>query len=113
MAVTPSVTTLVEKWENLFKEYFKKEIENIALAYPEKRSVTLDYWDIDKIDTELAEYLLEKPNNALYTAEEALKKIDVPVDPPPLLHFRIRNLADINKIPIRKIRSQHLGKLLP
>jgi len=112
MAVTPSVATLIEKWETLFKEYFKKEIENIALSYPEKRSVTLDYWDIDRIDTDLAEYLLEKPNNALYTAEEALKKIDVPVDPPPLLHFRIRNLSDINKIPIRKIRSQHLGKLL-
>ncbi len=112
MATTPTTKTLVEKWETLFTEYFKKEIEGIALSYPEKRSVIVDYWDIDRIDPELGEYLLEKPNNAFYAAEEALKKIDVPTDVHPQLHFRIRNLPDIQKIGIRKIRSQHLGKLL-
>lgn len=107
-----NIQTLVEKWERLFHDYFKKEIEEVSLSYPEIKSFVMDYRDLDKRDPDLADYFLQHPYNAIYTAEEALKKIDVPVEPQPSLHFRIKNLPETQKIGIRDLRSGHLGKFL-
>ena len=103
--------SLVAKWQKFFEEQCKSDIENVALEYPEKRSLYVDYWDIDKIDSKLAELLIDQPYKALYNAEEALKNIDVASENKLQLHFRILNLSDTNKILIRKIRANHLGKL--
>ena len=103
--------SLVAKWQKFFEEQCKSDIENVALEYPEKRSLYVDYWDIDKVDSKLAELLIDQPYKALYNAEEALKNIDVASENKLQLHFRILNLSDTNKILIRKIRANHLGKL--
>ena len=111
MAVA-ALDALMEKWERFFQEHCKDKIESAALLYPEKKSVLLDYWDIDRYDSELGEYLLEKPYVAIYTAEEALKRIDVAAAESPHLHLRVRNLPDANKIEIRDLRAIHLGKFI-
>ncbi|KYK28479.1 hypothetical protein AYK20_07195 [Thermoplasmatales archaeon SG8-52-1] len=103
--------SLVAKWQKFLEEQCKSEIENVALEYPEKRSLYVDYWDIDKVDSKLAELLIEQPYKAFYNAEEALKNIDVASENKLLLHFRVLNLPDTNRILIRKIRANHLGKL--
>lgn len=110
MAIS-SLESLMEKWERFFQEYCKDKIESAALLYPEKKSLVLDYWDIDKYDAELGEYLLEKPYTAIFTAEEALKRIDVAGEAPPL-HFRVKNLPETRKIEIRDLRAIHLGKFI-
>jgi len=107
-----SLGTLIEKWERFFYDYCKEEIDSAALMYPEKKSLIIDYWVIDTHDAEMAEFLLEKPYLSVYAAETALKKMDMPVDPPPQLHFRVKNLPEIKKIGIRDLRSQHLGKFI-
>ena len=71
----------------------------------------VDYWNIDKVDPKLAESLLEQPYKALHNAEEALKNIDVASENKLQLHFRVNNLPDTNRILIRKIRANHLGKM--
>ena len=107
-----SLDTVIEKWERFFYDYYKEEIDSVALLYPEKKSLVLDYWVIDTHDADMAELLVEKPYISLYAAEAALKKVDMPVDPPPQLHFRVKNLPDIQKIGIRYLRAQHLGKFI-
>jgi replicative DNA helicase Mcm len=86
-------------------------IETVALEYPGKRSVFVDYWDIDKADSKLAEIVLTQPYKAFFNAEEALKNIDVTSEQKLSLHFRVVNLPDTNRVIIRKIRASHLGKL--
>jgi replicative DNA helicase Mcm len=103
--------SLVAQWQKFFEENSKSDIETVALEYPEKRSLFVDYWDIDKADPKLAESLLEQPYKALYNAEEALKNIDVASENKLQLHFRVTNLPDTNRILIRKIRANHLGKM--
>ena len=103
--------SLVSQWQKFFEEHCKSEIENVALEYPEKRSLYIDYWDIDKADPEIAELLLNQPYKAMYNAEEALKNIEAASEKKLKLHFRVKNLPDTNKILIRKIRANHLGKL--
>ncbi|MEF8848098.1 MAG: minichromosome maintenance protein MCM, partial [Candidatus Thermoplasmatota archaeon] len=57
--------------------------------------------------------LLNNPYKLIFNAEEALKKIEAAAVEQKLeLHFRIYNIPDENKIIIRNIRSNHLGKLM-
>jgi len=103
--------SLVSQWQKFFEEQCKSDIETVALDYPEKRSLYVDYWDIDKVDSKLAELLIDQPYKALHNAEEALKNIDVASENKLQLHFRVTNLPDTSKIIIRKIRANHLGKM--
>jgi len=104
--------SLVSQWQKFFEDHCKSDIETIALEYPEKRSLYVDYWKIDEVDSKLAELLLEQPYKTIYNAKQALRNIDVAAENKLQLHFRVTNLPDTNRVLIRKIRSNHLGKLM-
>lgn len=104
--------TLVGQWQDFLEEHCKSDIETVALSYPDKRSLFVDYWKIDKVDSKLSEMLLTQPYKAIFNAEEALKNIDVAAEQKLRLHFRVKNLPDTNKIIIRHIRANHLGKMM-
>ncbi len=104
-------TNLIASWQRFFEEELKAEIETVALEYPEKRSLYVDYWDIDRSDPGLAEMLIEQPSKAIFNAEEALKLIDVATEHPHHLHFRPKSLPETQRVIIRKIRANHLGKM--
>lgn len=103
---------LISSWENFFNDYYKSDIESVAVAYPDKKSLTVDYWDVDKADEELSDGLLHRPYATIFNAEEALKNIDVSVEEKLDLHLRVCNLPETQKILIRKLRAAHLGKLM-
>jgi len=102
--------SLAATWENFFEETSRPDIETIALSYPDRRSLLVNYWDIDKYDSKLSELIINQPYKAIFNAEEALKNIDVAVENKLKLHFRVYSIPDTQKILIRKIRASHLGK---
>lgn len=102
----------VASWLGFFEEACKTEIETVALSYPEKRSLVVDYWDVDKHDSKLADTLLKQPYKSVYNAQEALKRIDVASEQKLELHFRVSNLPEMQKVVIRKIRANRLGTLI-
>ena len=104
--------SLVALWQRFFEEKCRSDIETIALEYPEKRSIIVDYWDIDKFDPSLTEILINQPYKAVFNAETALNAVDVAAEHKVKLHFRVRNLPDTHRIVIRKIRANHLGKFM-
>jgi replicative DNA helicase Mcm len=102
--------SLVASWGNFFEETSRPDIETVALSYPDKRSLFVNYWDIDKFDSNLTDSLVNQPYKTIFNAEEALKNIDVAAEQKLKLHFRVFGLPENQKILIRKIRSNHLGK---
>ena len=101
---------LIATWKKFFEDQCRSAIETVALSYPEQRSLYVNYWDIDHQDPSLTDMLINQPYKAIFNAEEALKKIDVAVENKVRLHFRVRSLPEVNKILIRRIRANHLGK---
>ncbi len=102
---------LTAKWQRFFEEKYKPEIETIAAAYPEKRSIYVDYDIIDKYNTELTDGLIHEPYKYIFNAEESFKAIDTTVgriQP----HIKINNLPDTCKKTIRELRSENMGKLV-
>ena len=102
--------TLTASWQDFFEDKFKAEIETLATEYPDKRSLLIDYWDVDKADPKLAELLIHQPFKTLFNAEEALKLIDVSMEQKLQLHFRVKNIPESQKILIRKIRANRLAR---
>src|SRR5687767_14534887 len=82
----------VRSWERFFKTYYREEINEAALGWPLKRSLPIDFFDLQNHDGNLAEFLLEHPYEALAHAAEALKYVDVPAEPRPRLQVRVTHL---------------------
>lgn len=112
MGPTLSQQTLVAAWEQFLSDYYKGAIEEAALDYPEEKSVDVDYAHIDVRDPTLGEYLLQHPRAALSAAEQAVQAIEVPVEPRPRLHVRVRNVPKVNHYLVRKLRAEHLGRFV-
>lgn len=102
---------LIEKWEKFLDIYCRERILEAAVKYPDVQSIYVDFSEIDRYDPSLAEYLLEHPNNAIYTAKQAVLNMDLPAGKVPL-NFRVRGLPGNAKVEIRDLRSAHLGKFV-
>lgn len=102
----------VRSWERFFKTYYREEINEAALEWPLKRSLSIDFFDLQNHDGNLAEFLLEHPYEALAHAAEALKSVDVPAEPRPRLQVRVAHLPVTHTPKIRDVRAELLGRLI-
>ena len=98
-------------WEEFFKRYYKDPINVLAENYPEKRSLMVNFSDIERFDMELARELIEHPDAVLKHANEAISSIDLPVEVDfDNVHVRIIGLPD--RIQIRELRSANINKFV-
>ena len=79
-------------------------------ARKDNKFLVVNFAEIGKFDVELANEILENPEEAIKAAELALEEFDIEN----VKGFRIRfkNLPESHKIMIRNIRSKHLDKLI-
>ncbi|MBN2111511.1 minichromosome maintenance protein MCM [Candidatus Woesearchaeota archaeon] len=75
-----------------------------------QKFIALDFFALSKFSPELAEILLDHPEDTIKTATAAIEQFDLPGDVKSFA-VRITNLPDSQNIMIRNIRSEHLGKL--
>ncbi|HVL49514.1 MAG TPA: minichromosome maintenance protein MCM [Candidatus Thermoplasmatota archaeon] len=101
-----------KNWERFLKTYCKARVNEAAQAYPAKRSVVVSFWDLERHDPQLADWTLLSPTQSLRAGEEALKSIDMPVDPRPKLHLRLENLPESARVEVRDLRGDHMGKII-
>jgi replicative DNA helicase Mcm len=100
-----------EKLKRFFKDYYWNEILQLANEYPDQRSLSVDFTDIEKFDRELSKDFLEHPGELIKAAEAALKEIDLPVEKI-LDQAHVRIIRVPNRIPVRELRSKHLSRLI-
>ncbi|QPV64966.1 minichromosome maintenance protein MCM [Halosimplex litoreum] len=105
-------TELIDSFEELYRDYYRNEIGELAQKYPtEQKSLYLDWGDIYRFDPDLADDVRSHPEELRDYAEEALRLYDLPVDVKlGQAHVRIRNLPDATDI--REIRADHRGQLI-
>jgi replicative DNA helicase Mcm len=112
-----NLSTLAKLWRDFIQEYYRKEVLDIANSFPEKRSLLVSYKDLEVFDPELAAYLLEKPNSAIYAAETAIRDSmppDVKAEVRKGVHFRVKDLPPkpLALTEVRELRAKHIGKLV-
>ncbi|MEM4268087.1 MAG: minichromosome maintenance protein MCM [Candidatus Woesearchaeota archaeon] len=103
------VSEQIRKFEDFIKEhYYAQLLELIRLG---KKSLVIDFVLLSKFDPELAELLLDQPEEVLRAAELSISNFDLPVD---VKNFKVRitNIGEDLRMLIRNIRSTHLGKFV-
>ncbi|WP_436902659.1 LAGLIDADG family homing endonuclease [Halovenus halobia] len=105
-------TELIDNFEEFYRSYYRNEIAELAQKYPnEQKSLYIDWQDLYRFDSDLADDFRNKPDQLREYAEEALRLYDLPVDVSlGQAHVRVRNLPE--KTEIRGIRSDHRGMLI-
>ncbi|MEM3127099.1 MAG: hypothetical protein QW331_03470, partial [Candidatus Woesearchaeota archaeon] len=102
------VSLQLAKFGEFFDQNYLAEIlENSRKG---KNFIVVDFSKLLKFDHELAEELLDQPEETLKAMELAIEQFDLPKK---LEHFKVRisNLPVSQQMMIRNIRSKSLGKL--
>ena len=99
----------VAKFEEFFSTKYKDKIFEALENYPDSRSVTVDYNELEMFDPDLADLLIEKPEEILKAAQKAVKNID-PQRKNADIHIRFENIR--NNIQLRYLRSKYIGKFV-
>lgn len=81
MQPTNATDTLTDKLVRFLRTYYKDEVATLAQRFPnEQRSIYVDYSDVFQHDTDIADDLLNAPQQLLEKFDEALALYDLPVD---------------------------------
>jgi replicative DNA helicase Mcm len=104
---------LIARWEEFFESSGQRlKVIEVADLYPEQRSVFISYAELDMFDPDMADHILKHPLKSLTLGKQAMHKIVPPGREKAEVNLRITGLPKDSKIEIRRIRAEHLGKLI-
>ncbi|MBD3249787.1 hypothetical protein GF336_07105 [Candidatus Woesearchaeota archaeon] len=98
----------IKRFGEFFDRHYKKDIlERVRKGV---EFVVIDFSELVKFDHELADLLLESPEELIKAAEVAMKEVFDEL--PGNFKIRFNNLPENQKVLIRDIRSKHIGEFL-
>jgi replicative DNA helicase Mcm len=110
----PSPAELQGRWVQALEEAgVRPKILEVVDRFPEERSVALAFSTLERVDAQLADHLLEKPEEVLEAGQRAMREL-LPVQGPEAegLRLRITELPLTAHRTIRAIRETDLAKFL-
>ncbi len=100
----------IDKFQQFFEmNYLKELVEN---ARSEIYSIEFEFKDLAIFEPELADLLIEHPEDTIRAAELSLENIDLGLDSKVNFRVRIFNLPKEQFLSIRTIRSKNIGKFI-
>jgi replicative DNA helicase Mcm len=101
-----STADIIKKFHYFFEKYHYTEI--VENARHKKFLVSVNFKEMSKFDPDLANYLLDQPDEVIRSAEISIEEFGSEYR-----KFRVRltDLSDTQKLLIRNIRSEHLNKI--
>ncbi len=101
-------------WDDILsKDKYRLMLAELADSYPSKRSLLVEYSDIDAYNTDLAMFILENPDRCIKLGLGSVKTAMPPTwDTTDEINLRITNLPRDAKVEIRNLRAKHLGKMV-
>ena len=101
-----SKQTSTAKFEEFFATSYKDDVFQILEKYPDERSLNVNYHSLEMFDPELADLLIEKPEEVIEAAQIAIKNID-PLVKDVDINIRFEHLS--NNIPLKDLLSKYIG----
>ena len=109
MNSTNKTKTSLAKFEEFFSTTYKDDVFEVLEKYPDERSLTVDYNDLEMFDPDLADLLIEKPDEVIAASQKAIKNID-PLMKDAELNIRFANLT--NNVPLSELLSKYIGNFV-
>ena len=101
--------TSLSQFEEFFSTIYKDDVFEILEKYPDERSLTVNYEDLEKFNPDLADLLITKPEEVIAASQKAIKNID-PLMKDANLNIRFENLT--NNIPLSDLLSEYIGNFV-
>ncbi len=102
------ITEQIEKFHEFFEVVYSEPLH--AAISKGERFLVVNFSDLSKYNIELAQDLIENPEDVLRACEISIEQFDFPNSKE--FKVRFRNLPKSQEIAIRNIRSSHLGKFI-
>lgn len=106
-------TDLIDSFRSLYQKYYDEQIGTLTDEYPDRRSLYLDWHDIEEFDAELAEKYVNNPDECRQHAKRALQlfndSVEVELEQ---ANIRLQNPPERTGINIREIRSDDRNRLI-
>ncbi len=101
-------------WNEVFsKDKYRVMISCIADSYPQKKSVMVDYADINEISIDFAMFVLDEPDRCIDIARKTVMSLVPNINRPgDALNVRIHNLPRDARVEIRNLRADHLRRFV-
>lgn len=114
MVVNFQDSEIREVWNEIFtKDKYSLIIDDIADNFPQKKSVNVDYADVNSYNIDFAMYLLEFPDRCLREAKGVVMDLVPHISRPgENINVRVFNLPRDATVEIRNLRADHLTKLI-
>ena len=109
MNSTNKTKTSLAKFEEFFSTIYKDDVFEILEKYPDERSLTVNYEELERFDPDLADLLIKKPDEVIAASQKAIKNID-PLMKDAELNIRFENLN--NNIPLSDLLSKYIGNFV-
>ena len=106
MNSTTKSQTSIAKFEEFFATLYKDDVFKVLEKYPDERSLNVDYQTLEVFDPDLADLLIDKPEEVINAARLAIKNID-PLVKDADINIRFANLSNI--IPLKTLLSKYIG----
>lgn len=103
------VNEQIERFKEFIDGSYKTQLYD--LVNQGKKSLVISFKDIVNFNHELADDLLENPEDVIRAAELAAEQFDLPEDNKRIL-VRLKDLPESQRVRISNIRSNHLGRFL-
>ncbi|HID73352.1 TPA: minichromosome maintenance protein MCM, partial [Candidatus Micrarchaeota archaeon] len=107
------LSPLVSLFHDFFTSVYKEKVNSVLLNYPTKRSIEVDYLDLEKFDPELADKLVKDPDVVISAAEEAISEMNltIPTGQRFAPHARFHNMMS-NETMIEHIGSKSINEMV-
>lgn len=106
MNESTNIRTSIAKFEEFFSTVYKDDVFKILEKFPDERSLDIDYNNLEMFDPDLADLLIEKPEEIIQSAQQAIKNID-PLVKDADINVRFENLTNV--IPLKTLLSKYIG----
>jgi DNA replicative helicase MCM subunit Mcm2 (Cdc46/Mcm family) len=109
----PDLTPMVALFNDFFTSTYKSRIDSLLLVYPARRSLVVDYEELEMFDPDIADRLVSEPDNIIESAETAIKemKLALPSGGEFEPHVRFVNVP-AQELLIEQLSSKNLNELV-
>ncbi len=107
------ISSLVDALHDFFDSTYKLKINALVAHYPAKKSLVVEYHDLEKYDVDIADRLLKKPDEVIAAAKDAVKALNISVPGHGIFSPNVRffNVPGSDQL-IENIGSKNLGEFI-
>ncbi len=104
----------MNKIEKFLKKH-KEHLQKLGANYPEKKSIILDFQELERFDRNIADELRENPDEKLLEFEDTLNSMNIPTEfENPKFHVRFSNFPKEHgySLLVRDLTAEYIGKFI-